>query len=156
MAVGHAFFPLDMSAKTVWFGNLVDYTASRIEIQLGGQRTVYEGQFTYNLFTGAVSGVMNAVYEWNGADLLYQITGASADAALVYNAVQIQGNWGLSASILLAGRDRLTGSSGDDDIAAFGGKDRVNGGGGDDVIRGYDGNDDPAVHWSSPVVSRSA
>jgi Ca2+-binding RTX toxin-like protein len=139
MAVARAFEPLDMSGREVWFGDLVEATGTRIVIELGGRSTVYEGQFTYTL--SGVRGVMTAVREYRDGVLLYHVTGADADAAQVYDAIQLQGDWGLAASILLEGDDRLTGSPGGDTLAGFAGDDLVSAGGGDDRLSGYAGHD---------------
>lgn len=139
MAIARAFQPIDMFSETVWFGNLVETSSSRIDIRLGDLRTLYKGDFSYPF--GRVAGTLNSVTEWNGSGKYYEITGMTSDAAAYYDAIQVQGNWSLAATIALAKADKVYGSSGNDGIFSWTGNDLVRGYGGDDEIWGGAGAD---------------
>ncbi|MEM1129459.1 MAG: calcium-binding protein [Pseudomonadota bacterium] len=139
MATGRAYLPVNIPTTVVWYGTLQESSANRIVISDGIREAVYEGQFTYS-FLG-VSGTLEKYTEYRNGDVHYYLDDIGSDARKVYQAVQLQGDFELSASINLAGDDKLIGSSGDDDVNGFAGDDKLYGKDGDDTLRGDKGRD---------------
>jgi Ca2+-binding RTX toxin-like protein len=140
MAIATAFTATVMPNLQVWYGNILEASATRIIINDGFRQTIYLGSFSYDIF-GNLSGTLDGVREYRGSTLIYQVDGINADAAAMYDAIQIQGNFQLAAQIVLARNDTMTGSSGNDDVRGFGGNDKMLGGGGSDAAAGGTGND---------------
>ena len=140
MANAIAFVPTSMPDLTVWYGFLSEASDTTIIIEDGTRRSEYIGSFSYSIL-GSVSGVLETVNYYENGVQQYSVTNVGADAGAFYNAVQIQGDFELAASIVLAGDDVGTGSSGDDQVSSFGGNDTLFGGSGSDRLMGGEGND---------------
>ncbi len=139
MARGTAFLGVDMPNTSIWFGNVLVANSNRIVISDGVRRTVYEGNFSYP--GGRVAGTLNKITEYSGGQKLYVLSGIGANAAAMYDAIQIKANFLKAAKIALAKDDILTGSKFNDNIKSFDGNDVVNAGGGDDIVNGGLGSD---------------
>ena len=139
MATGRAFLGVDMPNTSVWFGNVLLASSSKIIISDGVRRTVYEGNFSYS--NGRVFGTLNKISEFANGQQLYVLSGIGADASAMYTAIQLQANFLKAAQIALAKDDLLTGSAFDDNIKSFSGNDTVNAGGGNDIVSGGTGKD---------------
>lgn len=136
-----AYSSFNMKTKSIWYGTLFATTSTQIDLRLGNQRTLYEGNFTYSLI-GEVFGTLSKVTEWdaNGA-LWYSVSNINGDANLFYDAIQIRGDWDAAWQLALQGADTIQGSSGDDVILSSSGADQVSGNAGNDRIYGQNDND---------------
>ena len=113
-----------------------------------GLRAVYEGSFAYAGY--GVIGTVDAIGESYQGQPLYEVTDLDADAAVVFDYVQIRGDGPGLFSYLSRGDDTFRGSSagdvapggrGNDRMDGRGGADRLDGEGGRDVLFGRGGAD---------------
>lgn len=140
MAIATAYTATVMPNLQVWYGDSLEASATRIIINDGSRQTTYLGSFSCDFFAN-LSGTLQGVREYRGSTLIYQVDIINADAAAMYNAIQIQGDFQLAAQIVLARDDTMTGSSSNDDVRGFGGNDSMLGGGGSDAAAGGTGCD---------------
>ena len=140
MATGKAFAPTSMPDLELWTGNVVSETADEIIISDDYRTTVYSGSFSYGFF-GDVRGELVAIKEYRDGNLIYSVTDINADAADVYEAVQILRDARLTAQLILFGEDTLTGSEGSDYLRSYADADVLEGVGGNDTLDGGPDND---------------
>ena len=88
----------------------------------------------------ADGGVINSLQEFSSGLLLFDVTGMSADAVLVFGALKI-GAFQTAMGLMFAGADQGTGSALADSLRGYGGADTLSGGGGNDSIDGDAGGD---------------
>lgn len=149
MAKVKFFRPIDMFNTEVWWGFLDTANGSTIRIVDGSYAGTYSGSFSYGP-GGSVSGVLRAYEERDGRSPVLTATDINKNAAKIYKAVQLQGDFDKAAKVGLSGADNIIGSKGADGIRGFagsdiikgkGGSDRIEGGGGKDSLYGNAGND---------------
>lgn len=140
MAVAQAFKATPLPDLQIWYGSVIESTATRIVIFDGFRKAEYVGSFSYSIY-GEVFGILSALYEYRGSELLYKVEGIGADANDMFTAIQVLGDFDLAAQIVLAKDDILYGSSGDDYLKSFSGNDVMYGGAGSDVLEGGVGSD---------------
>lgn len=140
MAIATAQTPADIPDLTVWFGEILSYTATQIVISDGVRQMEYGGNFLYNMF-GEVFGTLRELHYSEGGVAQYDVTGANADMADVFQAIQIDADALAAAAIVLARADKITGSGGADTLRGFGGGDTMLGSGGRDTLEGGQGDD---------------
>ncbi|MCB1333944.1 MAG: DUF4214 domain-containing protein [Roseivivax sp.] len=140
MAVLTAFQSIDMLSTAPPSGAPDAQGASRIVFRSGVVTITFSGAFSFDN-TGQISGTLTDVQaEANGAAGL-SITGFSADAGAVFDALLVAHDAQAAYGIILAGNDTLTGSDGNDVLLGFDGADVMSGGAGDDTLSGMNGSD---------------
>lgn len=132
--------PYDFLTDYVWFGNIITANNSIIIIDDGNRRAEYQGSFNYDPF-GNVSGILRGYNEYRNDQLIYEINDLNANAADVYNSLQIRADAQQAATLIFQGDDRVEGSNGNDRVHTFSGNDMIFGMGGDDTLKGGAGND---------------
>jgi Ca2+-binding RTX toxin-like protein len=141
MAQAETYVGTSMPNITVWTGEILSYTSSRIVIDdFEGRRIVYSGSFSYD-FWGNVSGTLQGMTEYRSGNMIYNVTGIGVSAARVYDAIQIRMDAGLAASIVFSKDDVMQGSRGADYLRAYAGNDTLRGGLAGDTLSGMSGRD---------------
>ena len=131
--------------KPVWYGEVTESSGSRIAIEAGPPtfgtelKGVYEGSFSYS--AQGVTGTLDTLTETIGGQRWYEVTGLDADAAVVFDYVQIRGDGPGLFEYLSRGDDRFVGSEAGDSLPGGRGNDRMDGRGGADRLLGEAGND---------------
>jgi Ca2+-binding RTX toxin-like protein len=139
MAIVTLSQPASLPDLNVWVGEVFERTATRIVVSDTTQTAVYTGNFTFS--NAGVSGTLNSFTYRIGTETQFTVTGIGADAAAVFNAIDVQQDAVLAASLILAKDDVITGSSGADNLRGFDGDDVMTGRGGNDTLRGGDDKD---------------
>jgi len=142
MATATVLVPTTMPDLSVWYGDIVLATSSRIIIDDGqGRRAEYTGSFSYTSYSYEVYGTLDTVEEFRNGAKIYSVDNIGADAYQMYQAVMVYSDADLAARILLNGSDDISGSSGADIISSYAGNDVIRGLGGNDKLYGMSGND---------------
>lgn len=142
MATATVFVPTTMPDLSIWYGDIVMATSSRIIIDDGqGRRAEYTGSFSYTSYSYEVYGTLNTVEEFRNGTKIYSVDDIGADAYQMYQAVMVYSDADLAARLLLNGSDDISGSAGADIISSYAGNDVIRGLGGDDKLYGMNGND---------------
>lgn len=134
-----AFAPLDMPNCRPGQPTSGTKTATKITLTDGAKTQVFSGLFIYP-GDDQIAGIFQGYQESLGGAALYTLTGANADAQVLFaeiDAGRIQNAFALA----LAGNDTLNGSTGDDVLSGFAGNDRLVGSFGSDVLDGGLGSD---------------
>ena len=139
----------DMTAGSIWYGDIYSYSSSQIVIwqgYLGGDAVKYKGSgFQYNSYTvvaGTVTGFDYAVNVQSTSKYTTQFTISqlSLSAVAVRDIINSYDYFSL-IEYSASGNDTFNGSSGADHIIAFSGNDTVNGNAGNDILEGSEGVD---------------
>lgn len=131
--------------KRIWYGELTESSGDRIVIEGGPPvygtelKSVYEGSFSYS--AQGVAGTLDMVSETIGGQRWYEVRGLDADAAVVFDYVQVRGDGAGLFEYLSRGADRFVGSGGGDSLPGGRGNDRMDGRGGADRLFGEEGKD---------------
>jgi len=140
MATATAHTATELPSLENWDGEVLVNSASRIVESDGFRQVIYEGSFSYTIF-GEVFGILRSVSETRGGAPLYTVTGLSADANDMFEAIEVRGDLDLAARIALVGNDTFNGSSGGDYMRSYDGNDTLDGAGGNDTLEGGSGDD---------------
>ena len=139
MAQVQLYIATNMLSPSIFYGSIVENTASEITITDGYYAGVYHGSFTYSA-AGLSGGVATGYELYINHALAGAISGVSLSAVTVAQYLNNNDPLGLE-QYALAGNDVIQGSSFNDTLAGFGGNDILIGGGGSDSFYGGGGTD---------------
>lgn len=130
--------PVDMLGSQIWYGQVTGATSTQITIVSGSFTAIYQGQFTYS--GDQVFGALQGYRQFEGGTLSFNVTGLSADIAVVNSYAQT-GNAQAIYEYLFSANDTLSGSSGNDRLRGYAGDDMMTGNSGSDTLIGGAGFD---------------
>ena len=105
MAVIDIYGSINMLDAAVWYGSVLEHTASDIIISNGVNETVYYGSFSYDAY-GTVSGTLTGITEINNGAYQYVATGLNVPATEAKSYIQSGNAQGFLATAL-AGNDQF-------------------------------------------------
>jgi Ca2+-binding RTX toxin-like protein len=140
MATLTAYAAIDMTDTTVWYGDVIEATSTRITISDGYRTGTYIGSnFQYDNY-GLIGGTLTGFKYYEGSVLQWQASGLSVSAVTAANIIN-SGDFAELEKIALRGNDALNGSIFDDVLRGFAGNDTIKGNAGADTVFGDGGND---------------
>ena len=153
MATFTANTPINMSEEgTVWYGDVVEYTATYIKIVNGGLVQEYFGTGFQYSDDGVTSGILTGTKNYENGVLQYSISGLNVSAVLAQAYIN-SGDWTSFSNAAFSGNDSIIGSSGADVLLPFGGgNDTLTGGLGNDTLTGGAGVDTANYSTSTAAV----
>jgi hypothetical protein len=140
MAVVNAYLPFNTLDPSLFYGNLIEASSTRIVVSDGSRTVVYEGSGLTYSGGHVVSGVLNGYAQYFNGQLGLEVYDFSLPASLVDSYLS-QGDMRSVIEIALNGCDDVYGSTGSDRIAAYGGSDLIYANGGNDLILSGGGRD---------------
>ena len=121
MATVYLYTNLNMHNATVYYGTVLEATASEIAISNGVDQTIYLGNFTYDA-SGAVHGTLNTIYSYVNWNVAWIADGLNMNASVAYEDIQVLGNAQAFLQAALAGDDQFyIGATGTHLIDGYGG-----------------------------------
>ena len=124
-----------------WDWEVSKATSTDLDIFNSVYKQTFAGQFEYSAL-GAVTGQASASSFYVNNELVYSITGMSANASQLQFYIESDvDDVQLAYALAFAGNDNFTGSAGSDILIGYGGNDTINGGAGTDTVH-YDGGRD--------------
>lgn len=139
MATARAYYGVDMTDNSIWYGYITTASSTTIRIEDGWLLGTYKGSFSYDYYGNVYGKVESYKLEYAGT-ILYTISDIDRNAYTFSKYVDSGDAMGLYAYVL-SGADKLTGSFEDDRLLGFSGNDVIAGLGGHDDLAGGAGHD---------------
>jgi hypothetical protein len=140
MAVVTLSKKFDFNNNQDWDWIATQTLSNAITIQNAAYKQTFAGAFNYSA-TGIISGTATDTSFFLNNELVYAVSGMSADATRLQEFVENEGDTQQTYAFVFAGADTFNGSADADGLNGYEGNDTLNGNGGDDIIWGGSGND---------------
>ncbi len=125
MATIYLYTNLNMHNASVYYGTVLEATASEIAISNGVDQTIYLGNFTYDA-SGAVHGTLNTIYSYVNSNVAWIADDLNMNASVAYEDIQVLGNAQAFLQAALAGDDQFViGAIGTHLIDGYGGNNSL-------------------------------
>ena len=105
MATVYLYSNLNMHNASVYYGTVLQATATEITISNGVDETIYQGNFTYD--AAGVHGTLNTIYSYTNGNVDFIAEGLNMDASVAYQDIQVLGNAQAFFQAALAGNDQF-------------------------------------------------
>ena len=124
MATIYLYANVNMHATAVYYGTVLQATATEIAISNGVAETIYQGNFTYD--AAGVHGTLNTMYGYTNGNVDFIAEGLNMDASVAYQDIQVLGNAQAFFQAALAGNDQfIIGAIGTHLIDGYGGNNNT-------------------------------